>query len=77
MSGCALLAELTENLFIHMRAIRKVTIHQDNRASRSIVDHMAIIEALEARDTRRAEDLVRAHALGLAEHVAKYADYLD
>jgi len=25
----------------------------------------------------RAEDLVRNHALGLAEHVAKYADYLD
>jgi len=31
MSGCAMLAEMTENLFIHMRAIRKVTIHQDNR----------------------------------------------
>src|SRR5436190_10522207 len=27
MSGCALLAEMTENLFIHMRAIRKITIH--------------------------------------------------
>jgi DNA-binding GntR family transcriptional regulator len=38
---------------------------------------MSIIEALEARDTKRAEDLVRGHALGLAEHVAKYADYLD
>jgi DNA-binding GntR family transcriptional regulator len=38
---------------------------------------MHIIEALEARDTKRAEDLVRAHALGLADHVAKYADYLD
>src|SRR5882672_5377806 len=25
MSGCALLAEMTENLFIHMRAIRKIT----------------------------------------------------
>src|SRR5215469_13141163 len=44
MSGCALLAEMTENLFIHMRAIRKITIHQDNRAARSVVDHMRIIE---------------------------------
>ena len=35
------------------------------------------LQALEARDTERAEDLVRAHALGLADHVAKYADYLD
>ena len=32
---------------------------------------MNIIEALEARDTERAEDLVRKHALGLAEHVAQ------
>jgi DNA-binding GntR family transcriptional regulator len=38
---------------------------------------MHIIEALEARATARAEDLVRTHALGLAEHVARYADYLD
>src|SRR6266851_4637128 len=33
MSGCPLLAEMTENLFIHVRAIRKITIHQDNRAA--------------------------------------------
>jgi DNA-binding GntR family transcriptional regulator len=38
---------------------------------------MNIIQALEARDTERAEDLVRQHALGLAEHVAKHVDYLD
>jgi DNA-binding GntR family transcriptional regulator len=38
---------------------------------------MNIIEALEARDTERAGELVRCHALGLAEHVERYADYLD
>jgi DNA-binding GntR family transcriptional regulator len=38
---------------------------------------MNIIQALEQRDTERAEALVRDHALGLADHVAKYADYLD
>jgi DNA-binding GntR family transcriptional regulator len=38
---------------------------------------MSIIEALEARATDRAEELVRDHALGLAEHVAQFADYLD
>jgi DNA-binding GntR family transcriptional regulator len=38
---------------------------------------MHIIRALEERDTARAEELVRMHALGLADHVAKYADYLD
>jgi DNA-binding GntR family transcriptional regulator len=38
---------------------------------------MNIIHALEARDTARAEELVRAHALGLADHVKRYANYLD
>jgi DNA-binding GntR family transcriptional regulator len=77
MSGCALLAEMTENLFIHMRAIRKITIHQDNRAARSIVDHMRIIEALERHDTETAERLAREHTLGLAAHVEKHGDFLD
>jgi len=56
--------------------VRK-TIGEKDRADRSIRDHMHIIEALEARATARAGELVRDHALGLAEHVAKYADYLD
>src|SRR5271169_6273911 len=77
MSGCSLLAEMTENLFIHMRAIRKVTIHQDNRAARSIVDHMAIIEALERRDPDAAARLAREHTLGLARHVEQHGDFLD
>jgi DNA-binding GntR family transcriptional regulator len=77
MSGCTLLAEMTENLFIHMRAIRKITIHQDNRAARSIVDHMRIIEALEHRDPELAERLAREHTLGLAAHVEQHGDFLD
>ncbi len=77
MSGCALLAEMTENLFIHMRAIRKITIHQDNRAARSITDHMRIIEALERRDCELAERLARNHTLGLAAHVETHGDFLD
>ena len=77
LSRNAVLISLAENLFAHMRMIRRKTIGEQDRAARSIRDHMSIIEALEARDTNRAEDLVRNHALGLAEHVAKYADYLD
>jgi DNA-binding GntR family transcriptional regulator len=77
MSGCALLAEMTENLFIHMRAIRKITIHQENRAARSIVDHMRIIEALERRDGDLAERLAREHTLGLARHVEEHGNFLD
>jgi DNA-binding GntR family transcriptional regulator len=77
MSGNSVLISLAENLFTHMRMIRRKTIGEKDRVERSIRDHMNIIEALEARDTVRAEDLVRSHALGLADHVAKYADYLD
>jgi DNA-binding GntR family transcriptional regulator len=77
MSGNSVLVSMAENLFTHMRMIRRKTIVEKDRALRSIRDHMNIIEALEARDTARAEKLVRDHALGLAEHVAEYADYLD
>src|SRR5579862_5576943 len=77
MSRNRVLIDLAENLFTHMRMIRRKTIGEQDRADRSIRDHMHIIEALEARDTARAEELVRSHALGLADHVARYADYLD
>src|SRR6188474_2692380 len=77
LSKNGVLIDLAENLFTHMRMIRRKTIGEQDRVDRSIRDHMNIIEALEARDTERAEDLVRNHALGLAEHVRKYADYLD
>src|SRR5438477_12831286 len=77
MSHNSVLNDLAENLFTHMRMIRRKTIGEDDRVDRSIHDHMNIIQALEARDTERAEDLVRQHALGLAEHVARHAHYLD
>ena len=72
LGGCRLICDMTENLFIHMRAIRAVSIRQDNRAEKSMRDHMAIIDALERRDADRAERLVREHTLGLAAHVEKH-----
>jgi DNA-binding GntR family transcriptional regulator len=77
MGGVALMASLTENLFIHMRAVRAVTMTQDNRAQRSIVDHRNIIAALAAHDGDLAERLVREHTLALAAHVEKFGDFLD
>jgi len=77
LSHNAVLLELAENLFTHMRMIRRTTIGEQDRADRSIRDHMSIIESIEARATDRAEQLVREHAFGLAEHVRKNADYLD
>src|SRR4029078_13081218 len=72
-----LMAGLTDNLFIHMRAVRAVTMTQDNRAQRSIADHRDIIAALERRDADLAEELVREHTMGLAAHVEQHGDFLD
>jgi DNA-binding GntR family transcriptional regulator len=77
MSHNQVLIGMAENLFTHMRMIRRKTIGEGDRAVKSIHDHIHIIEALEARDTNRAEELVRNHALGLADHVQRHADYLD
>jgi len=77
MSHNRVLIDMAENLFTHMRMIRRKTIGELDRADKSIHDHMNIIEALEARDTEHAGELVRSHALGLAEHVERHADYLD
>jgi len=76
MSGCQLLIDQSDDLFIHMRGIRKVTISQDNRAQRSIGDHMKIIAAIEERDADLGERLVREHTFGLADHVRKYGNFL-
>ena len=77
LSGSHLMGKTIENLFVHVRAIRRMTISQEDRASRSIADHMRIIEALESRDTELAENLVRQHSLDLAAHVDKHCDFLD
>ena len=77
LSGSHLMGKTIEDLFVHMRAIRRMTISQQDRAARSIIDHMSIIEALEKRDTELAERLVRQHSLDLAVHVEKYCDFLQ
>lgn len=74
MSKNELLNSMAEGLFMHVRAIRARTIVEQDRADRSIVDHMHIIEALEARDTDLAERLVREHTLNLKAHVERYVE---
>lgn len=69
---CALIGDICNGLFFHMRAIRQRTIFEQDRAKRSIVDHTQIVEALEARDAETAERLVREHTLRLRDHVERY-----
>ncbi|MEO1264677.1 MAG: FCD domain-containing protein, partial [Pseudomonadota bacterium] len=70
----ALISEMTDALIMHVRAIRRRTIFESDRARRSIIDHKDIIAALEARDADRAERLVREHTLKLRDHVAQHVD---
>jgi DNA-binding GntR family transcriptional regulator len=77
ISHSPLLSRMAGELLVHVRAIRGRTIGDNDRVNSSIVDHMHIIEALEARDADLAERLTRDHALGLAEHVQNNVDYLQ
>jgi DNA-binding GntR family transcriptional regulator len=77
LSKSEIIFDTIKNIFVHVRAIRKMTISQSDRASRSIVDHMRIIEALEKRDTELVERLVKQHSLDLAAFVEANCDFLD
>ena len=69
LSKCAMLKDVADGLFQHTFAVRRRAMGEADRARRSVVDHMEIIEALEARDADLAQRLVREHTMKLHEHV--------
>lgn len=71
LSGCAMLGGVADGLFVHMRAVRRRAMSEGDRRTRSVVDHMSIIEAIEARDGALASDLVREHTMRLHDHVRR------
>lgn len=77
LGGSDALIEMTSNILMHVRGVRQMTIGRDDRATRSMADHLAIIEALERRDTDGAERLCRDHTLGLARYVEEHGDIFD
>ncbi|WP_020178650.1 GntR family transcriptional regulator [Methylopila sp. M107] len=77
LSGSDVLADITSNILMHVRGIRQITIGRDDRITRSMADHLAIIEALERRDADAAERLSRDHTLGLAKYVEDHGDIFD
>ena len=74
LGGSQTIIALTENILLHVRGIRELTIGRDQRAERSIEDHLGIITALEKRDAERAEKLSRDHTLGLAAYVEAHGE---
>jgi len=71
LSRCGALKDTADTLFMHMHAVRRRAIGEADRAARSVADHMAIVDALEARDGGLAETLVRDHSMRLREHIRK------
>jgi len=74
LSKCDLIAQMTDSLFIHVRAIRHRTIFEKDRGERSVEDHREIVDALQKREQDEASRLVREHAMKLHEHVRLYVD---
>ena len=69
LSANALLIRMAGELFEQMRAVRRHAMRLGDRPARSLEAHAAIVAAVRARDADRAGDLVRDHALDLAEHL--------
>lgn len=71
LSGCTMLKTIADGLFLHMHAVRRRAMGEADRATRSVVDHMGIIEALESRDPVQAGERVLEHTMRLHDHVRR------
>jgi DNA-binding GntR family transcriptional regulator len=69
LSQCTMLKTIADGLFLHMRAVRRKAMAEEDRSARSVADHIGIIEALEARDADLAAREVREHTMRLHDHV--------
>jgi len=67
---------MTNDILLHVRGYRQLTINLSERIAASLPEHLGIIEALEARDTELAEKRARDHTLGLASYVETHGQEL-
>ena len=61
LSESPVLVDMTNDILLHVRGYRQLTIGRKDRTATSLPEHLAIIEALEARDTELAEKRARDH----------------
>lgn len=76
LSESQVLVEMTNDILLHVRGYRQLTIGRADRIAISLPEHMLIIEALEERDTELAEQRARDHTLGLAAYVDAHGQEL-
>ena len=74
LSESQVLVDMTNDILLHVRGYRQLTIGREERLAKSLPEHLAIIAALEERDTELAEKLSRDHTLGLAAYVEAHGD---
>ena len=76
LSESPTLVDMTNDILLHVRGFRQLTIGRTDRTAISLPEHLAIIEALEERDTELAEKRARDHTLGLALYVETHGQEL-
>jgi DNA-binding GntR family transcriptional regulator len=76
LSESPVLVDMTNDILLHVRGYRQLTIGRKDRTATSLPEHLGIIEALEARDTELAEKRARDHTLGLAAYVEAHGQEL-
>ena len=77
LSESPVLVDMTNDILLHVRGYRQLTIGRTDRTAVSLPEHLAIIEALEERDTELAEKRARDHTLGLATYVETHGQEIS
>jgi DNA-binding GntR family transcriptional regulator len=76
LSESPVLVDMTNEILLHVRGYRQLTIGRSERIAASLPEHLGIIDALEQRDTELAEKRARDHTLGLAAYVEAHGHEL-
>ena len=76
LSESPVLVDMTNEILLHVRGYRQLTIGRTERIAASLPEHLAIIEALEERNTEVAEKRSRDHTLGLAAFIEAHGQEL-
>src|SRR5262249_28549178 len=76
LSESPTLVDMTNEILLHVRGYRQPIIGRTERIAASLPEHLAIIEALEERNTELAEKRSRDHTLGLAAFIEAHGQEL-
>jgi DNA-binding GntR family transcriptional regulator len=76
LSESPTLVDMTNEILLHVRGYRQLTIGRTERIAASLPEHLGIIEALEERNTELAEKRSRDHTLGLAAFIEAHGQEL-